>query len=277
MPLKAVETRRLYQEIADQIAEAIRSGEYRPGERLPPERDLSRLCGVSRPVVREAMIALEIAGFVEVRGGSGVFVRAVPASPGRVPDTGEDPYEAFMARRTIEGEIAAIAAANAQPADLAELAAALEGLRSEPERGPGPDSADRRFHLALARATHNTAFVQIIHFIWDELLNPGALWIKLRERRAVRPTRIAEHEAIYDAVAARDPGAARNAMVAHFEGAIRDFLERTRAVPRTADRSDAPAPGKLAAPKRPRKSVAEGTTAQPAGRGRRQSVRTPQP
>jgi GntR family transcriptional regulator, uxu operon transcriptional repressor len=250
MPLKAVETRRLYQVVADQIADAIRSGEYHPGERLPPERDLSRQCGVSRPVVREAMIALEIAGLVEVRGGSGVFVRTMLPHASRVPEMHEDPYEAFVARRAIESEIAAIAAENATPADVEALAAALELMRTHAERGPGPDTNDRRFHLTLAKATGNYAFVQILHFIWDELLHPGALWAKLRERRSVRPTRMKEHEAVFEAVAARDPAAARKAMQAHFDGAIRDFLElngagQAAAAPGEEVRSE---PGRLGSP-----------------------------
>jgi GntR family transcriptional repressor for pyruvate dehydrogenase complex len=227
MPLSTIETRRLYQVVADQIAEAIRAGQFRPGDRLPPERDLSARCGVSRPVIREAMIALEIAGFVEVRSGSGVFVRAVPAATGGVPDAGEDPYEAFLARRVIESEIAAIAAENAKPADLAEIEAALECMRAQEGRDRSPDQNDRRFHLAIAQATGNLAFVKIIDFIWDKLIYPGKLWTKLFERRFVRPTRIAEHEAILQAIAARDPEAARAAMHTHFDGAIRDFLGRS--------------------------------------------------
>jgi GntR family transcriptional regulator, uxu operon transcriptional repressor len=227
MPLSMVEPRRLYQVVADQIVDAIRAGEFRPGDRLPPERDLSGRCGVSRPVVREAMIALEIAGLVEVRGGSGVFVRAVPAAMGGVPDAGEDPYEAFLARRVIESEIAAIAAENAKPSDVAEIESALECMRAEAGRGRGPDQHDRRFHLAVAQATGNVAFVKIIHFIWDELIYPGKLWTKLFERRFVRPTRIAEHEAILEAIASGSPEAARAAMHTHFDGAIRDFLERS--------------------------------------------------
>jgi GntR family transcriptional repressor for pyruvate dehydrogenase complex len=250
MPLKAVETRRRYQEVADQIAAAIRSGEFRPGDRLPPERDLSRQCGVSRPVVREAMIALEIAGLVEARGGSGVFVRAVPAQVAGAPGAGEmpyeAPYEAFLARRAIESEIAAIAAENAKPEDLRELRTAFELMRTEAERGPGPDSNDRRFHLAVAKATGNSAFVHILHFIWDELLYPGAIWMKLRERRFVRPTRIAEHEAVLTAIEAHDPIAARQAMHEHFDGAIRDFLERAGAAsaPPVAQEDDATAPAR---------------------------------
>jgi len=231
VPRTTVKTRRRYQVVAEQIAQAIRAGEFRPSNRLPPERDLSRQCGVSRPVIREAVIALEIAGLVEVRGGSGVFVRADPAPADGVPDAGEAPYEAFLARRTIEGEIAAIAAQNATGDDLAELGTALELMRTEAERGPGPDRNDRRFHLAVAKATGSAAFVHVLLFIWDELLHPGALWTKVRARRFVRPTRMAEHEAILKSIGARDPIAARRAMHVHFDGAIRDFFERAGPVP----------------------------------------------
>jgi len=227
MPLSTIEPRRLYQVVADQIVDAIRAGQFRPGDRLPPERDLSARCGVSRPVIREAMIALEIAGFVEVRGGSGVFVRPLPAAMGGVPDAGEDPYEAFLARRVIESEIAAIAAQNAKPSDLAEIEAALESMRAQEDHRRDPDQHDRRFHLAVANATGNVAFVKVIDFIWDKLIYPGKLWTKLFERRFVRPTRIAEHEAILQAIASRNPEAARAAMYTHFDGAIRDFLGRS--------------------------------------------------
>ena len=94
MPFQPIDSQRLYQKVADQIGELIRSGEFKPGHRLPPERDLSKQLGVSRPVVREAMIALELAGLIEVRTGAGTFVReaanaaawalAYPLSSGRL-------------------------------------------------------------------------------------------------------------------------------------------------------------------------------------------------
>ena len=91
MPIKAVEPQRLYRRIAEQIARLIRRGEYKPGERLPPERDLARQLKVSRPSVREALIALEVEGYVEVRVGSGVYVtqrrpaaRSADAAAGRL-------------------------------------------------------------------------------------------------------------------------------------------------------------------------------------------------
>ena len=230
MPLVTIASRRLYQAAADQVAQLIRAGEYRPGDRLPPERDLSRQLGVSRPVVREAMVALEIAGLVEVRGGSGVYVRHLAASaPSHVPDAGEGPFEAFVARRALEGEVAAMAALNARAEDLAELTAALEQMRKAPQVGAsllGQDG-DRRFHMALAAASGNSVFIRVVAFVWDELQNQGALWARLRERRAVRPTRVEEHAVILQAVRDRDPRRAREAVHAHLDGAIRDFLEMT--------------------------------------------------
>ncbi|HEY4201632.1 MAG TPA: FadR/GntR family transcriptional regulator [Devosiaceae bacterium] len=232
MPFVAVTTRRLYQEIADQVAQLIRAGEYKPGDCLPSERDLGKRLQVSRPVVREAMVALEIAGLVEVRGGSGIYVRD-QAVPAQMPDVGIGPYEAFMARRVLEGEIAAEAALHADEAALAELDAALDLLRQDNLVLPPVGQGDRRFHMALAAATGNSVYAQLIRYLWDELLERGPLWAKLGARRSVRPTRIAEHEDVVRAVRARDPDAARRAMHVHIDGAIADFLEMTAA--ETAD------------------------------------------
>ena len=80
MPFQSIEPRRLYRQIADQIRSLIRSGEFAAGARLPPERDLAKQLGVSRPSVREALIALEVEGLVEVRIGSGIYVQAPATS-----------------------------------------------------------------------------------------------------------------------------------------------------------------------------------------------------
>src|SRR5947208_9814044 len=114
MPLQVVDNRRLYRQIADQIAALIQKGEYGKGERLPPERDLAKQLGVSRPSVREALIALEVEGYVEVRVGSGVYVlgRHSRGSSAALPaDSG--PFELIKARWLIEAECAALAAKNA--------------------------------------------------------------------------------------------------------------------------------------------------------------------
>src|SRR6476469_7382201 len=113
MPLQALEPQRLYRQIAEQLRALITSGEFKPGERLPAERDLAKQMGVSRPSVREALIALEVEGWVEVRTGSGVFVldrTHKRKADTKVPDNEWGPLEIIRARRVIEGEIAALAA-----------------------------------------------------------------------------------------------------------------------------------------------------------------------
>src|SRR5437868_7874740 len=114
MPIQALEPQRLYRQIAEQVRSLIKSGEFKPGERLPAERDLARQLNVSRPSVREALIALEVEGWVEVRTGAGVFVLERAKKPiatrKSVPETEWGPLEVIRARRVIEGEIAALAA-----------------------------------------------------------------------------------------------------------------------------------------------------------------------
>src|SRR4051812_22632513 len=118
MPLQTVEPQRLYRQIAEQLRVLMTTGEFTPGHRLPAERDLAKQFGVSRPSVREALIALEVEGWVEVRTGSGVYVleRAARSQGGhrKVPPTEWGPLELIRARKVIEGEIAALAATHAK-------------------------------------------------------------------------------------------------------------------------------------------------------------------
>jgi GntR family transcriptional regulator, transcriptional repressor for pyruvate dehydrogenase complex len=97
MPLQAVETKRLYRQIAEQLRRLIAAGEYPLGSRLPPERDLAAQLGVSRPSVREALIALEVEGLVEVRMGSGIYVKALDATRGGV-EAALGPFDIIRAR-----------------------------------------------------------------------------------------------------------------------------------------------------------------------------------
>jgi len=122
VPLQAVEPKRLYRQIADQLAQLIASGEFPAGTRLPAERELATTLGVSRTSVREAIISLEMSGLVEVRVGTGIFVLAArEAAPRAGVDAGPGPFELLSARKLVEGEIAALAARNAKPADVEAL------------------------------------------------------------------------------------------------------------------------------------------------------------
>ena len=110
-----IATQRLYQQVASRIEDLIAGGKIGAGKRLPAEKELARQLGVSRPTIREAMIALEIAGLVEVRTGSGIYVSKQTPSPTVIIDSGPGPFELLNARLLIEGEIAANVAVQATP------------------------------------------------------------------------------------------------------------------------------------------------------------------
>ena len=225
MPLTVVENRRLYRQIADQIAALIESGEYGIGERLPPERDLAKQLGVSRPSVREALIALEVEGFVEVRVGSGVYVMGSksPAHADALPaDSG--PFELIRARWLIEAECAALAARCATKAQVRAMEDALDTMESEKNRGQMPLSADRLFHTRIAEASGNSALALVVRTLWDQ--RTGPLFLRLEhhfDTPALWTVAIREHREIVAAIARHDPTAARAAMRRHMNHAARRF------------------------------------------------------
>ncbi len=226
MPLNVIEPKRLYQVVADQIAAVINADEYRPGDRLPTERELARQLGVSRPIIREAMIALEIAGLVDVRGGSGAYVRSHRApEPPPEPDSAEiGPFDIFAARLAVEGTIAALAAESATEDDLAVMAEAIEEMRLAALDGRSTTAANQRFHMTLAHAAQNPMLLKMVETIWAEVPRRGKLWAKLDARRQMRPSRVSEHALILRAVAERNPERAYAATRAHLQAAIKDYL-----------------------------------------------------
>jgi len=225
MPLSTIEPRRLYRQIADQIGSLIRNGEYKPGARLPPERDLARELGVSRPSVREALIALEVEGLVEVRIGSGVYVRKLPNGNARdSADALAGPFELLRARYVIESECAALAAKSVKRAQVRALEATLDEMHAELDSGRSPLPADRQFHLSIAEATGNGALVHVIRLLWDE--RSGELYRKLEDHYdspQLWRGAVGEHRAVLKAVAAHDPDAARAAMQRHLDQAYKRF------------------------------------------------------
>jgi DNA-binding FadR family transcriptional regulator len=224
MPFQSIEPRRLYRQIADQIRGLIRSGEFAPGARLPPERELAKQLGVSRPSVREAVIALEVEGLVEVRIGSGIYVRAAPESTLPAADAAAGPYELLRARYVIEAECAALAAKSARRQHLDAIAAALGGMQREMESGLQALPSDRDFHLRIAEATGNGALVAVVKMLWEE--RTGPLYQQLEhhyDSPALWRAALAEHRAVLKAIADRDPQAARSAMQRHLNQAYKRF------------------------------------------------------
>ena len=219
LQLKPVESRRLYQQIADQIRELIDRGGFEAGTRLPPERDLAQQLGVSRPSLREALIALDVEGRVEVRSGSGVFVSVQPEpAPRRTAALGESPSQLMEARSVIEGEVVVLACARITDERLARLRKLLKGMEADIQRRRTRVDFDREFHLTLAEVTGNAVLTRLVAELFDERHSPISAKISSRfENTSTWKAALKEHEAILAAVEARDPIAAQVAMRAHLK------------------------------------------------------------
>jgi len=172
MPIQTVEPKRLYRQIAEQLRSLISKGEFAVGKRLPAERDLAKQLGVSRPSVREALIALEVEGWVEVRTGSGVYVldrsNQVQRKNGpQIVPSEWGPLELIRARRVVEGEIASMAAVQAKRKDIDAMRKAIDAMKSDAGRGVLPLEGDRAFHTAIVEACGNVVLIETVQSFWD--------------------------------------------------------------------------------------------------------------
>ena len=240
MPLQTVAPQRLYRQIAEQLRQLMASGEFAPGSRLPGERDLALQLGVSRPSVREALIALEVEGMIEVRTGSGIYVRqnstAKPiAAPAELDDNTPanwGPLEVMSARILVEAEVAALAATHAKKADLKAIKNGLQQMRLEAARDEVPRQGDEAFHEAIAQACGNSVLLDTVQRYW--MARNGPLFERLGdyfEHPASWQTAIAEHQEVMHAIEARDSSAARKAMQKHLKLAHKRYSASWRRAP----------------------------------------------
>ncbi len=220
---------RLYRRVADQMCAWINQGLYKPGVRLPPERELAEAMGVSRPTIREAMIALEIMGVVEIRDRSGIYVLNRAISPaaasqgqGQHGDLSVGAFELLEARIFVEGAAAGLAAETATTEDISYLRACVNEMSSsDPEIW---EDADRRFHMRIAAMSNNSALAAAIELLWDfRKKSPLAAQIMTRAQGGGLEARVEEHRRILDTLAANDAVAARGAMRDHLEQ-VREYL-----------------------------------------------------
>lgn len=220
-----VSVARLYRVIANQIKEKITDGSYRAGERLPSERELAEMLQVSRPSVREALIALEIEGWVDVRVGSGVYVLG-PESHLAISDSSSNQgtpialdigaADLLQARLLVEPYCAELAARNATDAQLKEIEEATLSL-------PGSDQPFKhndRVHLLIAEATGNAALASTMQHLWA-LSENSAIFNKFNQHFVygeIWEVAHNEHLPLLQALKKRQPAAARRAMRDHLLG-----------------------------------------------------------
>ncbi|MBP0619201.1 FadR/GntR family transcriptional regulator [Cupriavidus consociatus] len=224
---------RSYLGLASQVHALIASGEFSAGMRLPSERTLAERFSVSRTLVREAIIALEVQGLVEVRGGSGIYVCAQTPAPGPEPfelTWRPGPIETLRARVLIESEVAGLAASERKDSDLDRMFSALSLMREHMDDKQANEAADRQFHLCLAESTGNRVLLHMVTALWDSGRS-DPLWGKIEDHFHTTGLRLAsqeDHQRIFAAVMGRDGTAARAAMRTHLERVISEFTQAWR-------------------------------------------------
>lgn len=221
LQLQIIKSDRLYLKVAEQLKKLIDNQQIKPGERFPAERELAEQLGVSRPTIREAMIALEMSGVIEIRTGSGIYVTQQKSRQILdLDDNGVGPFEILEIRYIIESEACALAAARITDAEIAELKAALEEMEEEEKLPNASERADQKFHSIIAKACQNSAISSVVDWLWT-LRNESTLSTSFLQRireEGVHPS-IEEHRKILRALEQRNPEKARIAMKLHIENA----------------------------------------------------------
>lgn len=215
--LRPLQRSRLYEQLVRRLLAHVQDSGLRPGDRLPPERELAQRLGVSRASVRQAVVALEVQGVLGVRHGDGIYLlrhadareslRQLTERRQRLPDILE-------ARAALEVKTAELAARRRTPADLAAIDAALAAMAAQVAAGEHGEEGDSAFHRAVTAAAHNPVLTELM-----ELL-AGPIRETRRESLAQpgRPPRsLASHRRIAEAIRAGDPTRAVRAMRAHLD------------------------------------------------------------
>lgn len=223
--LNDIRPRRQYRLVADQILTLAIAQGLGPGARLPSERDLADQLGVSRPSLREALIALEVEGHVEIRMGSGIYLGLRASNNGADLD-GDGPLEILQARCIIESAIAEEAARNVSADLIARLDQNLAEQGAAVHDTPLAIRLDGDFHIAVASGTGNAVLGNLTENIYAQRLSSlFAQFSNHFEGPRTWRLALAEHGAIRDAIAEADPAAARQAMRHHLTESQRRFTE----------------------------------------------------
>jgi GntR family transcriptional repressor for pyruvate dehydrogenase complex len=222
--LRAIDRRKLYSEIVEQILDSIHSGAFPRGARLPSERSLASTLGVGRSSLREALRALEYAGVLDVRTGSGTYVSEdgvslAAALRARAAAVGEQsPLDVVVARRALEPTCAALAASNHNQADLELLKATMNAASERSQQGLDTDEVDIAFHRAVAAASRNPVLLHLVEHTVG--IARQQLWAELERRSRSRggiAQFLEQHRPILVAIENSDPEAATQAMLDHID------------------------------------------------------------
>lgn len=221
---------RAYSKIGRLLKDEIAQGNYQVGDKLPTEREISERFGVSRTIVREAMVMLEVEKLVEVKKGSGVYVTRTPdfteqETAVEYRDVG--PFELLQARQLLESGIAEFAAQQATKQDILQLRQILDKEKEILTQNVEDYSMDKAFHTALAEMTGNDVLIQMQEQLWKYRFN-SAMWVQLHSRilhQDYHHLWAKDHEEILNAIQRKNPALARKAMWKHLENVKEKLFE----------------------------------------------------
>ena len=242
MPFQKVTPEKLSTAVTRQIEKLILQGILRPGERLPAERDLAEKFGVSRPSLREAIAELQDKGLLTTRAGAGIYVADVlgnafsDALIRLFADHDEAVFDYIAFRRDLEGLAACRAAQLASDTDLQVIQTIMDKMEASHKKTNPSDEArlDAEFHMAIIEASHNVVMLHMMRSMF-QLLREGVFYNRqvMFKQRTTRGALLDQHRAINSAIQARDPDAARAAVIAHL-----GYVEKSLADQQKADRNE---------------------------------------
>lgn len=222
MTFTPIKPKKISIQIAEQIRASILSGEFSPGDKLPPERELAEMFGVSRPSVREALNNLAAAGLVESYQGGGTVIKSLVESQSATPlselirTERERALDVVEVRKGMEAWTALYAAQRALPEDLRRLEEVIAAMEANLTGTASSEDLDANFHILIAKSTHNIIWLHMMQSVFDAMKEfQQSVWRAVYLSEEDRRLLFNHHKAIFEAIRAHDPEKARTAMLEH--------------------------------------------------------------
>lgn len=222
MKFQPIKPKKVSTQIAEQIRSSILAGEFAPGDKLPPERELAEMFGVSRPSVREALNLLASSGLVMSYQGGGTVVKSLVETSSANPLSElirvqqDRALDVIEVRKCMESWTAWYAAQRALPDDIRRMEEILAGMKHNLELKQPSEDLDANLHIVIARATHNIVWLHLMQSLFDAMKEfQQTVWRAVYLTHEDHQLLYEHHSAIVQAIKAREPQAARDAMVHH--------------------------------------------------------------
>lgn len=228
-PRQPNKNERLYIKVSHEIRELLFLRDFKEGDRLPSETELSKVLGVSRTTIREAIVALEVSGVLAVKRNVGAVVLNLSGElPSQVINSEAGPFEQIQVRLLLEPEAARLAAIHRTTQQCDCMEKAIEMMVDENQAGFETEEGDMQFHLMIAKASKNSLLESHIESLW-EMRHQGKLWPQLQQSVDVNTTRtraVFEHMLILESIRSQKPDGAQQVMMKHLSS-VHGELEST--------------------------------------------------